>query len=111
MHKKLQISTVAPDNSSFDIIEGTVVTISKIVSNNNVDFLLYPSLTLIIKTLDGKETLLRRSLVSYITPQYANIKVLELTEELYVKSGLSIGIIDNGRNIDYNLSIGYTVNK
>lgn len=109
MSHNLLIASLAPDKSSFTVSEGKTLTISKIVSGNGIDFMLYPSLTLTVKSLDGNSTYLNRSLLTYISPDYRNTRVVECEEQFNVGDGIKVTISSQGRNIDFNISVGYYV--
>lgn len=103
----VEISRVAPDRPNFSVTSGKTIIITKIISNNNVDFLLYPSLTLVVNRKDGKS--FKRPIVSYITST-KNSRVVDINESFNIGEGLLVEIENNKKNVDFNLSIYYSIN-
>ena len=109
MNDNLRVASLASDKPSVRITTGQKVTITKIVSGNNIDFMLYPSLTLIVKSLDGNQTYLQRPLVTYSSPYYRNMRVVECDEKFNIGTGIIVEISNQGKNIDFNISVVYEI--
>ena len=98
---------LAPNREGVKITGGNRLTINRIISDNNINLFLYPSLTLVVKSKDGLNIYQNRSLVTFISPNQVNPNILEINQSYNIGDGIIIEIDNPKNNVDYSLTVDY----